>query len=145
MLQGYTTEVTRRSPAPLIGPGPSTSNPLVRLRTALGLLIKHHDQMNLQMASAFLAVALYPESSLVELGEITGLRQQTVSRHMQDLGAYQRLRTNLKGEPEKHRRKGLGLIEVTTDQMDSRKKHYSLTREGKALATLLSNLIDKPR
>ncbi len=117
-------------------------NPLVRLRSALAVLQKHHRRMTLAQAATFLSVALWPGKTMREYSNITGLPVATISRQLLDLGSVRRLRSGAVGSQEMELVDGFGLIESETDAKDLRFRYYHLTREGKSLATLLNSVME---
>jgi DNA-binding MarR family transcriptional regulator len=117
----------------------AASNPVSRFHAALATLMKHHPNMTLAQACTLLSVALYPDRNGVAYEALTGLGQATVSRQLIDMSDSRRLRKGVKTTSTA----GLGLIQVKTDPSDSRGKIYSLTLKGKALVTLLGNIIER--
>lgn len=86
--------------------------------------------MPLQLAQTFVLVMLNEGTSLVELCRITGFAQSTMSRHLLDLGMKNRM-----GEP------GHGLVEGKIDPHELRRKMFTLTPKGRALArTILAHV-----
>jgi DNA-binding MarR family transcriptional regulator len=86
--------------------------------------------MPIQIAVSFLTVALFEGRSLREYSELLGQAQSTMSRHLLDLGARNRLKEE-----------GFMLIEQRPDQMDLRRNVYTLTPKGRQLVLKLTSIM----
>lgn len=78
--------------------------------------------MPTQLAYTFLIVATHPGISVSEVADLAGFKLSTASRHLLDLGER-----NRKKEP------GFGLVEVSVDPNELRRKTFTLTPRGKHL------------
>jgi DNA-binding MarR family transcriptional regulator len=82
----------------------------------------HAPQIPASMIEAFFLVAMNEGCSLKDVVELSGKPQSTISRHLLDLGEFNRNR-----EP------GLGLVAWRVSPMELRRKEYYLTPKGKGL------------
>ncbi len=92
---------------------------------------RHYPNCPIQIAHTFLLVVLNEGKSMRELGDIAGLPQSTMSRHLLDLGPRNRWK-----EP------GLKLVKHRYDPMEMRKKQYTLSPKGRALVKRIVNIIN---
>jgi len=83
-----------------------------------------------QMLRAFIAVATNEGKSVSDLADLVGANLSTMSRHLLDLGQF-----NRKKEP------GHGLIEPKQDPMNLRVKNYVLTPKGKLVLKNIMNAL----
>lgn len=85
-----------------------------------------------QVVHTFLVVANNEGKTLTELAEIIGTNSSTASRHLLDLGEF-----NRRQEP------GYGLVDGSYDPTNRRAKRYCLTPKGKlVLRSLIQPLED---
>lgn len=87
--------------------------------------------MPLQLAYTFLLCAIYEGESVGDIAKRAGFAMSTTSRHILDLGEYDR-----KKEP------GYDLVETRVDPMELRRKTIHLTPKGK---NLLNQIISTMR
>lgn len=78
--------------------------------------------MPLQLAYTFILCAAYEGNSVGDIARRVGFAMSTTSRHILDLGDF-----NRKKEP------GYGLVETRTDPRELRRKTVHLTPKGKKL------------
>lgn len=83
-----------------------------------------------QIVQAFVCVALNEGKTLAELADKLGANNSTTSRHILDLGEY-----NRRKEP------GYMLVEGKVNPEDLRTKRYYLSPKGKLLAKTLANIV----
>ena len=83
---------------------------------------KVDETISLQLCITFLLVAQNEGCSLTDIWKQTGWVQSTVTRHLLDLGQFNRQ----KGP-------GYNLVQSERDPMELRKNIYTLTPKGKAL------------
>ncbi len=92
------------------------------------------EQMPLQMAQVFLAVALQPGITSAQLADTVGISQSSVSRNTAALGEWHRL-----DKP------GFDLIEAVDDPRERRRRIHFLTPKGRQVAVkLLEALTGQP-
>ena len=84
--------------------------------------------MPLQSAYTFILCATYEGESVGDIARRAGFAVSTTSRHILDLGEYDRLK-----------RPGYRLVETKIDPMELRKKSIHLTPKGRALLNQLIN------
>ena len=101
---------------------------LNKLKLAMSEFQNLEESIPLQLCITFLIVGLNDGCSLTDVWKQTGWAQSTVSRHMLDLGPYNR-----------HKQPGFGLVQSERDPMELRKNIYSLTPKGKVL---MNKIID---
>jgi DNA-binding MarR family transcriptional regulator len=82
----------------------------------------HAPQIPASMIEAFFLVAMNEGCSLKEVVELSGKPQSTISRHLLDLGEFNRNK-----EP------GLGLVAWRISPEELRRKEYYLTPKGKGI------------
>jgi DNA-binding MarR family transcriptional regulator len=99
------------------------------LLAALSRLQALNEDMTIAAAISFLAVAMSEGRSLTEYADMLERPHSTMSRHLKDLGEFDRKRES-----------GLRLIEQRTDPADRRKNIYRLTARGKKLSAELDRL-----
>ena len=87
--------------------------------------------MPLQLAYTFILCATYEGESVGDIARRAGFAVSTTSRHILDLGEFDRLK-----------RPGYRLVETKIDPMELRKKSIHLTPKGR---TLLNQLINTMR
>ena len=106
-----------------------------KLWQAMELLRSIHKEMPLQMASLFLFVAANGKPTMSEVADSLGISQSACSRLTATLtDQYKDTAGNL--------RDGFGLLKSMEDPMERRRKLITLTAQGKALATALSEKLD---
>lgn len=86
------------------------------------------DTMPLQLAYTFILCATYEGESIGDIARRAGFATSTTSRHILDLGQYDR-----------QKRPGYGLVETKIDPMELRKKSIHLTPKGRNLLNQLLN------
>lgn len=103
---------------------------LNKLKLAMSEFQNLEESIPLQLCITFIIVALNDGCSLTDVWKQTGWAQSTVSRHMLDLGPYNR-----------HKQPGFGLVQSERDPMELRKNIYSLTPKGKVLAAKILDIM----
>ncbi|HEY6336259.1 MAG TPA: hypothetical protein VI113_10280 [Alphaproteobacteria bacterium] len=93
-----------------------------RIAAILATFQQYYPTMPIQVAQAFLLVALNEGASVKRLTQISGARLATMSRHLLDLGDFDR-----------RLGPGLGLVAFRKSAMDLRQSEYTLTPRGRAL------------
>lgn len=88
--------------------------------------------VSVQLVQTFICVAMAEGQTLGGIAEKLGANSSTASRHILDLGEYNRRR-----EP------GYMLVEGKTSPDDLRAKHYYLTPKGKLLAKTVARIISE--
>lgn len=84
--------------------------------------------MPLQLAYTFILCATYEGESVGEIARRAGFAVSTASRHILDLGEFDRMK-----------RPGYGLLETRIDPMELRRKTIHLTPKGRALLNQIIN------
>jgi DNA-binding MarR family transcriptional regulator len=101
-----------------------------KLKLAMQEFQNIEEALPLQIAISFLMVAQNEGCSLTDIWKQTGWAQSTVSRHLLDLGEYNR-----------HKEKGHGLVKSERDPMELRRNIYTLTPKGKVLAAKIIDIM----
>jgi DNA-binding MarR family transcriptional regulator len=78
--------------------------------------------MPLQYVTAFMLVAMEENLNVTEYAKRANTSQSLMTRHLQDLGSYNR-----------YHNEGMGLVETYEDMADRRNKLVRLTTRGKSL------------
>jgi DNA-binding MarR family transcriptional regulator len=87
-------------------------------------------KMPLQLAYTFILCATYEGESVGDIARRAGFAMSTTSRHILDLGDYDR-----------DKNPGFGLVETRVDPMELRKKTIHLTPKGRSLLNqIISNM-----
>jgi DNA-binding MarR family transcriptional regulator len=95
-----------------------------RLRKALKVLSSMNNRMSLPQALTFLHAAADEGLTVTRLAERCGVAPTTISKHLRDLGEFDRL-----GEPS------LGLLTIMQRSFGDRREHHViLTKRGTAVA-----------
>ena len=84
--------------------------------------------MPLQLAYTFILCAIYEGESIGDIARRAGFALSTTSRHILDLGEFDRKKSQ-----------GYKLVETRVDPMELRKKSIHLTPKGRALLNQLIN------
>jgi DNA-binding MarR family transcriptional regulator len=84
--------------------------------------------MPLQLAYTFILCATYEGESIGDISRRAGFAVSTTSRHILDLGEYDRLKNP-----------GFGLVETRIDPMELRRKTVHLTPKGRNLLNQIIN------
>ena len=106
-----------------------------QLQSLIGLLGHFHEMrpgIPLAVVQAFLLVCLHEGASLRELCQLSGQPQSTLSRHLLDLGQFDR-----KMEP------GLKLVAWRHPPEELRRKEYYLTPRGSVLRQKVLRHLDE--
>ena len=103
---------------------------LNKLKIVMQEMQKIDETISLQLCITFIMVAMHEGCSLTDIWKQTGWAQSTVSRHMLDLGQFNR-----------HKGPGFNLIQSERDPMELRKNIYTLTPKGRALANKVTELM----
>lgn len=88
--------------------------------------------MPIQTAVVFLQTALRKQTTMRELGEITGLSQASMSRNIAALSKHHRLG-----------KQGHDLVVTREDPAERRVKIVELTKKGQKLVDKLTKLVEK--
>jgi DNA-binding MarR family transcriptional regulator len=107
---------------------------LNKLKLAMNEFQNIEEAIPLQLCITFLMVAMHEGCSLTDIWKHTGWVQSTVSRHLLDLGDYNR-----------HKGPGHGLVRSERDPMELRKNVYTLTPRGKILAAKVLDIMKDVR
>lgn len=86
--------------------------------------------MPLQLAYTFILCATYEGESIGEIARRAGFAVSTTSRHVLDLGEFDRMK-----------KPGYKLVETRIDPMELRRKTIHLTPKGRALLNQLINTV----
>lgn len=105
---------------------PTYGRELNTLMKALTVLRGEDEQMQMQTAQVFIAIAMQPGITAQKVGESVGISQSSVSRNTAALGEWHRF-----GKP------GLNLIEAVPDPRERRRKIHFLTIKGRRMAALV--------
>lgn len=89
-------------------------------------------EMQMQTAQTFIAVAMQPGITMKELSEKVGISQASCSRNVSALSRVHRLN-----------KPGMDLVVVAEDPMERRRKVVKLTPKGQRLAESLTQLIEE--
>lgn len=89
----------------------------------LSALREDDEQMQMQTAQVFIAIAMQPGITAQQIGEQVGLSQSSVSRNTAALGEWHRF-----GKP------GLDWIEAVADPRERRRRIHFLTIKGRKKA-----------
>lgn len=84
--------------------------------------------MPLQLAYTFILCAIYEGESVGDIAKRAGFAVSTTSRHILDLGEYDRLK-----------KPGYQLVETRIDPMELRRKTVHLTPKGRGLLNQIIN------
>jgi DNA-binding MarR family transcriptional regulator len=90
--------------------------------------------MPLQYVYSFILVCLYEGRGVQELADLAGVPQETMSRHLDDIGDR-----NRRFEP------GFGLVEKHLSRNNMSKKSVLLTAKGKNLSRKLAETLERIR
>lgn len=101
----------------------SNTRKINALMNAIAILRDGDEQMQMQTAQVFLAIAIQPGITSKDLVKAVGISQSSVSRNTAALGEWHRL-----DKP------GLNLIETRPDPRERRRKVHYLTPKGHAVA-----------
>lgn len=101
----------------------SYGNALNGIMNALAILRGEDEQMQMQTAQVFIAIAMTPGITSQKIAQAVGLSQSSVSRNTAALGEWHRL-----GKP------GHNLIEAVEDPRERRRKIHFLTAKGRTVA-----------
>lgn len=105
---------------------------LHKLRGVFAAFQQIDETMPIQIAHTFVVVALFEGRSMREYCQIAGAQQSTMSRHLLDLGEFNRKKAE-----------GHKLIEQRVDPTDFRRHLYTLTPKGRRLLAQLASLMEK--
>jgi DNA-binding MarR family transcriptional regulator len=89
-------------------------------------------EMQMQTAQTFIAVAMQPGITMKELSEKVGISQASCSRNVSALSRVHRLN-----------KPGMDLVVAAEDPMERRRKVVKLTPKGQRLAESLTQLIEE--
>ena len=103
---------------------------LNKLKLAMNEFQHIEEAIPLQLCITFLMVAMHEGCSLTDIWKQTGWAQSTVSRHLLDLGEFNR-----------HKQPGHNLVKSDRDPMELRKNIYTLTPKGKVIATKILDIM----
>ena len=111
---------------------PKTPRSLRSLNQVLGLMrTVISPVVPIQVAQAFISVALNEGKSLTEIAQICGGNLSTTSRHLLDLTEVNRLRAP-----------GYGLVVRDTDPYSLAKNNYRLSPKGQLLINQLTTILE---
>lgn len=109
-----------------------TLNALAVIEEILKRFRDFDQEMQMQTAQTFIAVAMHPGINMTELSEKAGISQASCSRNVSALSRVHRLN-----------KPGMDLVVATEDPMERRRKIVRLTPKGQRLAEALTELINK--
>jgi len=85
-----------------------------------------NDRMPLQYVLSFMAVAIDEGKSVSEYAKVLGVNNTTMSRHLLDIGPFNR-----------NHEEGYGLIDYRADPLERRRHQYFLTSKGKQYVDMI--------
>ncbi|HIB3356465.1 TPA: winged helix-turn-helix transcriptional regulator [Pseudomonas aeruginosa] len=109
-----------------------TLNALAVIEEVLKRFRDFDQEMQMQTAQTFIAVAMQPGITMKELSEKVGISQASCSRNVSALSRVHRLN-----------KPGMDLVVAAEDPMERRRKVVKLTPKGQRLAETLSQVIAK--
>ncbi|KXK68010.1 MarR family transcriptional regulator [Pseudomonas monteilii] len=109
-----------------------TLNALAVIEEVLKRFRDYDQEMQMQTAQTFIAVAMQPGITMKELSEKVGISQASCSRNVSALSRIHRLN-----------KPGMDLVVAAEDPMERRRKVVRLTAKGQRLAETLSQVLVK--
>lgn len=107
-----------------------TLNALAVIEEVLKRFRDFDQEMQMQTAQTFIAVAMQPGITMKELSEKVGISQASCSRNVSALSRVHRLN-----------KPGMDLVVAAEDPMERRRKVVKLTPKGQRLAETLKQVI----
>ncbi|MGA4641152.1 MarR family winged helix-turn-helix transcriptional regulator [Stutzerimonas stutzeri] len=109
-----------------------TLSALAKIEEVIKRFRDFDQEMQMQTAQTFIAVAMQPGITMTELSEKVGISQSSCSRNVSALSRLHRLN-----------KPGMDLVVAAPDPMERRRRIVKLTPKGQRLAESLTKLIEE--